>query len=950
MGFEKELRKIENKWQEKWEEENIFEVEPEDREKFFITVAWPYPSGGMHLGHVRTYTLPDVFARFKRMQGYNVLFPFGWHVTGTPIIGALNRLKEGEEEQIRVLQDVYEVPEKVLESFDEPMDFANYFIENSYKKNMKELGYSVDWRRECTTKDKRYNKFIEWQYKTLRDKGLVKQGKHPTKYCLNDQNSVTTHDLLEGEDAESQEYSLVRFQLEDKIVPMATLRPETVYGVTHALINPEGKYVKAEVDGEEWFISKEGKVKIEHQEHEIEVKEELEGEELVGEEVINPVTGDKILILPATFVDPDSATGIVMSVPAHAPYDWISLEELKNDEEKLRKYGVGPEKVKEIEPISIIDLEGYSKFPAKDAIDEYGITSQEDKEKLEEATEEIYKKEHHKGKLKHKCEGFAGRKVDEVKDDLIQLYENQNKFSSMWEFSEEVKCRCGGKVIIAETDTWFLEYGDKGWKDKAFKFLNQMETIPEGTREDYEHTINWLESWPCIRNYGLGTDLPFDERFKVEPLSDSTIYMAYYTIAHKLEDIPPEKLTTQFFDYVFQGKGPVEEVEDETGIDEQKLKEIRESFDYWYPLDWNTSANELVQNHMTFFMFHHAALFDEEHWPNGEAAWGIGLLEGKKMSSSKGHVVLADKAIERHGADTVRYFMFSSCEPWQDFDWRREEVEKAKDKLENFYNRILELHGKGEEREENQIDKYALSKLNRIIKETTEALEDFQTRKASLKAFFELKNVIDWYRKRADKLNQEVINEMVEVQIKLMAPFIPHIAEELWNKLGNSEMISIGEWPEIDEGRIDREVEYGEELVKETIDDIKEIGELVDDYSEITLILATDWKRKAVKVIKEEFEEKGEIRIGEVMDRITSIKELKPRRKEISEILKDYKHNPGKLPNKSIGIKREKEIFEEAKGFISEKFDAEVKVEPEEISSHEKARRAIPGKPAIVLD
>jgi len=118
----------------KWDEEELFEVDPTDEDKFYITVAYPYPSGGMHIGHVRTYALPDIFARFKRMQGHNVLFPMGWHVTGTPIIGALNRLKDGEDKQWDVLTNTYNVPEEELNAMEEPMDFASYFIENSYKR------------------------------------------------------------------------------------------------------------------------------------------------------------------------------------------------------------------------------------------------------------------------------------------------------------------------------------------------------------------------------------------------------------------------------------------------------------------------------------------------------------------------------------------------------------------------------------------------------------------------------------------------------------------------------------------------------------------------------------------------------------------------------------------------------------------------------------------------
>ncbi len=949
MGFEENLNEFEEKWQEKWEEENVFAPEPDSREKFFITVAYPYPSGGMHVGHVRTYTLPDVFARYKKMQGYNVLFPMAWHVTGTPIIGAVNRLKNEEKEQIDVLKNTYNVPEKDLKNLETPMEYANYFIENSYKKNMKRLGFSVDWRREFTTNDERYNKFIEWQYKSLREKGLVKKGKHPTKYCTSDENPVTTHDLLEGENAEKQDYTLVKFRKGNKVFPMATLRPETVFGVTHALINPDGDYVQVKIDGELWMISKEAADKLEHQNHDIIIKHEMKGSKLVGKTIENPVTQEKILLLPASFVDTDSGSGIVMSVPGHAPYDWVSLKELKEDEALLKKHNISPEKVKKIEPKSIIEVDGYGEFPAREEVEKRDITSQKEEDKLEKATEELYKKEFHSGELKDNCGEFGGTKVERIKEKLISRFKEDNKFDSMWDFSEKVKCRCGGKVIVAETDTWFLEYGKKGWKDKADTLLGNIETIPENTRSDYNHTINWLESWPCIRNYGLGTKLPFDEDFVVEPLSDSTIYMSFYTIKHLIDDIDPEKLKKEFFDYVFNGVGPVEEVSDETGISVNKLKECRESFDYWYPLDWRTSANELIQNHLTFMMFHHAALFSSDKWPRGVATWGMGLLEGKKMSSSKGHVVLPEEAIEKHGADTVRFFMFSSCEPWQDFDWREKEVEQAKKKLANFYNRSMELHGKGSNREMNELDRYVTSKLQKIIKNTKEAMENFQTRKASLKAFYELNNLVKKYRNRSNKLNKKVVNDLVETQVRLMAPFIPHICEELWNSFGNKGLVSQAEWPEHDEALIDEDVEYREKLMEKTVDDIKDIEKIVGEYEKIKLIVARNWKRKAFREILELFEEKGELDIGSAMDRFTSDQELREHADQLAKIVNSYKENPGELPEKVLSTKKESRLFIDSKNYLENVFDADVEVVPEDASDHKKAKEAMPGRPAIVM-
>ncbi|MDY6779646.1 MAG: leucine--tRNA ligase [Halobacteria archaeon] len=950
--FADSLNEFQRKWRDEWEDESLFEADPSDEDKFYITVAYPYPSGGMHVGHVRTFALPDVFARFKRMQGYNVLFPMAWHVTGTPIIGALNRLKEGEEEQLHVLRDVYDVPEDELEAMEEPMDFARYFIENSYKTNMRRLGFSVDWRREFTTNDDQYQRFIEWQYRRLKEKGLVEQGLHPTSYCLKDENPVTAHDILEGEDAEKNRYSLVKFSakgdgddgVEGAVFPCATLRPETVYGVTHVMVNPSEEYVVAEVDGERWVVSEEGAEKLSYQDREVEEVERVEGDDLIGEELENPVTGDVVPLLPATFVDTDNATGVVMSVPAHAPYDWASLQDLKRDPSSLSEYGL-EERVQELEAKKIIDVEGYDGLPAEEACEEHGVESQDDEEALEEATEEVYEKEFHDGVLNRNCGEFEGERVKDVKESLSEHFEEEGAFDAMYDFAERVVSRSGGKVIVSEQESWFLEYGDDDWKRQAREALDDLEIIPENKREEYVNTVDWLESWPCIRNYGLGTRLPFDDRFVIEPLSDSTVYMAFYTIRNIIEDVDPENLEPVFFDHVFNGEGTAEEVADETGVDVEILEEARESYDYWYPLDWRTSAQDLIQNHLTFMLYHHAALLGLDQAPRGVATWGMGLLEGEKMSSSKGHVVLPNEAMERFGPDTVRLFLFASVEPWQDFDWRADEVEKYMRSLRRFYNRSVELHGEGVEREPTSLDRYALSRLQVLIDETTEGMENFQTRKAGLNAFFELNDLVKTYRRRADEMNADVLKLLVETQIKMLAPFTPHVCEELWDRVGGEGFVSEADWPEYDEELRDREAEEAQKLVDRTVEDIREVSEFVEEFDEVRIVLADGWKRDLFEELRDVVEERPEF--GEAMGRLVEGREENA--DTVKGYLQDYLDSPGELPDAVFTTDEEKKVIDENTRFLEDEFDATVVVEEESESEEEKASRAEPGRPAIIL-
>ena len=939
-------RDVERKWQERWAERGRYEADPDSGESTFVTVPYPYPSGGMHIGHARTYTVPDVYARYRRLQGDTVLFPIGWHVTGTPIVGAVNRLQKGEEEQLSVLRDTYNVPEDELESLETPMGFARYFIENHYKKNMRSLGLSIDWRREFTTNDERYSKFITWQYETLRDRGRLEKGLHPVKYCTEEENPVTTHDILEGEEAEFQEYTLVKFGHDNATIPMATLRPETVRGVTNAFIHPEGDYVEADVDGEEWIISAAAVEKLELQARDVTVNRTFTGQELVGKTVENPITGESVLILPASFVDPENATGIVMSVPGHSPDDWVALEAAKEDTDRLEEFGIDPEAVAAIEPRSIIDVEGYGEFPAKDAVEAFGIESQDDPA-LEEATQEVYNREFHSGTLKPMYEEYAGEVIEDVREDLDEHFQSQGAFDGMHEFSEEVVCRCGGAVEVAKQETWFLTYSDEDWKARTREIVEGMDAIPENTREQYYHTIDWLNEWPCIRNYGLGTKLPWDEDFVIEPLSDSTIYMSYYTIAHRIDDVPTEDLTREFFDTLFYGEEAVEEP------DEQAL-ELREEWDYWYPVDYRCSANDLISNHLSFYLFHHAELFEEPQWPQGITIMGMGLLEGTKMSSSKGHVVLPTDAIEEYGADTVRFFLLNSAEPWQDYDWRAEDVQGTRDQLEGFWRRAQEIirSDRPETKPELQrIDRWLLSQLQGTIRDVTEAMEGFSTRHASQDAFYQLEEVLRWYRKRTD-LDRPGARwtraEVLRTRLKLLAPIIPFMTNELHEAL-TGEPVEDTAWPEPDPALESDTVEVEEELVEAVYDDVRDIVDVTGtDPEEIRLFLAADWKHQVFEAVRETGADQGAA-MGQVMED----PDLRERGEAVNDLVGTLVETMRELSDAELTAMSEideRALYEEAATFLESEFDATVSVVAEAETDAEKADQAEPFRPAILLE
>ena len=218
------VTELEKKWQKKWQEAKLFESNPDNREKMYVTVAFPYPSGAMHVGHGRTYTVPDVYARFKRMQGFNVLFPMAWHVTGAPVVGIAKRIERHDKWTMDIYKNVHQVPEDELEKFVDPEYIVKYFS-SEYHNDMVDMGYTIDWRREFRTIDPHYKQFVRWQIRQLKDKNLIRKGSHPVKYCPDDANPVGDHDLLEGEGVGINELTLIKFPYEDSYLVAATFRP-----------------------------------------------------------------------------------------------------------------------------------------------------------------------------------------------------------------------------------------------------------------------------------------------------------------------------------------------------------------------------------------------------------------------------------------------------------------------------------------------------------------------------------------------------------------------------------------------------------------------------------------------------------------------------------------------------------------------------------------------------
>ncbi|MHA2187572.1 MAG: leucine--tRNA ligase, partial [Candidatus Thorarchaeota archaeon] len=756
-----EFTKFEKKWQKRWKKDKIFEADPDPkREKWFLTCPYPYVNGSLHIGHGRTYTLGDLLARFKRMQGYNVLYPMASHMTGTPVQGMVDRVLAGDstaieqyKRDLRLYFDTEEEVEEQLAKFTDPWITAAFFakvIHNDFDA----LGYSIDWRRHFTTGDGIYNQFVTWQYHKFMKLKYIKQGNYPLLYCPNDRNPVGEDDLLRGENAKVKEFVSLKYTFEDGYIVPATLRPETIFGVTNMWINPTEKYVWAMVDNEKWLVSLAAVDKLRLQAKEVEILETFPGSKIIGKKFKAIHDDHDILILPADFVDPNNATGVVYSVPGHAPFDYVALRDLWEDSSGLEKYGITAEEVRAIEIISMIDIEGYGEYPAKDAIENRDIKSQSEDEKLEDATQEIYKAEFYEGVMKDNCLQFSGRPIKEVNDDVIDWLQSNNRSDYFYEPDQRpVVCKCGTDIEVGVfAGQWFLDYMSPGWKDKARGALDSMGIIPETFRNLFEATFDWLTQRPCARKRGVGTKLPFDEEWIIESLSDSTIYMAFYTIAHHItgNKLKPEQCTLSFFDYVFLSKGDAKKVKEETGISIKLLDTMRDEFLYWYPNDLRHTAPSHISNHLSFAIFHHVAIFPKKHWIKTISLNEHLNMEGGKMSKSKGISIPLAEIPDKYGADVFRTYVISGAEPGSLMEWRERDVPAVINRLKQFYE-LTSKYAKKTPRvytkkdKPTSITKWVLSRINSIVEECTRNLESFKLRDYAILVTSEMTRAVNHY-------------------------------------------------------------------------------------------------------------------------------------------------------------------------------------------------------------
>ncbi len=759
---------IENKWQRKWEESGIFNVsERNDKKKYYVLEMFPYPSGKLHMGHVRNYAIGDAFARFMMMRGFNVLHPMGYDALGLPAENAAIKGKihpaVWTEESIKAMI-----------------------------KQQKMFGLSYDWTRMLKTCSPEYYKWNQWFFLKFLEKGLAYKKKSPINWCpgcktvlANEQVEggkcwrckspveirnidqwffkITDYadELLDSLDKldwpervktmqrnwiGKSSGTMVDFKLKDSedVIPIFTTRPDTLFGVTFMVFAPEHPKVVELVAGTEYekkvkkFINK---VVIEDRFTRTAEDKEKEGM-FIGKYAINPLNGEEIPIYIANFVLLEYGTGAIMAVPAHDQRDF----------EFAKKYKI---------PIKV-------------------VIKPKDRELKAEEMKEAYVDE---GVLVNSGE-----------------FDGMNNIAAMEKINDYIEQKKYGKRDIQYKLRDWLVSRQRYWGTPIpIIYCDKCGIVPVPEKE-------------------LPVELPKDVKFggQGNPLETNEDFIK--TTCPKCGG--PAKRETDTMDtfidsswYFFRYCDPTN---DKAPFDKNKVK-------YWCPVDQYIGGIEHAILHLLYARFftkvmRDIGLVDIDEPFSRLLCQGMITKNGAKMSKSIGNIVEPSEIIKKYGADTARLFILFTALPEKEFEWSDRGVESCF----RFIKRVWKLVTEDallSEKITNK-DKYILTKLQRTIKDVTEKIAGFQFNLAvgSLMGFV---NAVQKYKELP--VNKKIYNEVIENLIVLLTPFTPHVCEEMWELLGHKPFVSLAKWPEPDESKIDEEVERMEEVVSKTVEDIREI-------------------------------------------------------------------------------------------------------------------------------
>jgi len=501
----------------------------------------------------------------------------------------------------------------------------------------------------------------------------------------------------------------------------------------------------------------------------------------------------------------NKGTGVVTSVPSDSPDDFAALRDVKNKKPLRDLYNITDEMVA-VEPVPIIDTPGFGELSAIAACEKYKIKSQNDTQALLLAKEEVYKSGFYDGVLK--VGEHAGKKVADAKP-LIQKQMVADGGAILYQEPESlIMSRSGEECVVALCEQWYLAYGEEQWRALASEALDEMNCFDPQTRREFTDTLAWLHEHACSRTYGLGSRLPWDKQWLIESLSDSTIYMAYYTVCSKLQGIDnldgkgasplgisAEQMTREAWDYVFLGTS----YSAACAAPEAALKTLRNEFNYFYPLDLRVSGKDLIRNHLTYFLYNHTAIFPKKFWPKGVRANGHLLINGEKMSKSTGNFLTVADAIQRYSADGTRLAMADAGDSLEDANF---EMQSATAGLLRLHTELTWIEDTCKALPTLRTgpmntfaDRVFLNEINNAINVTEAHYEKLNFRDALKSGFFELQSSRDRYRELSDTVHRDLIMYFIEVQLVILSPVCPHFAERCWEIIGKKGSILDASWP-----------------------------------------------------------------------------------------------------------------------------------------------------------
>jgi leucyl-tRNA synthetase len=948
------------KWQSAWAAAGLATGKRDPaREKFFALDAYPGTSGLLHVGHLRGYVYLDAFHRYHRALGHAVLFPFGVHASGLPAVTWAQKVHQKDPSVIQQLVDAG-VPAAEYARLTDP-EYAAHFIGDSYRQVLRSMGALFDETTYVTTIDDDYRAFVAWQMRALRAAGCIGQAEYFSAVCpvcgpLAVDASET--DLASGGDAETVHFVLVPFRLDDgRTLLAATLRPETVFGVTNLWLSPGSELVVWHRGPDEFLVARAGAERLVEQ-HGGRIGHATTADGLVGRNVRVPLVDRSVPILGSTLVNPAVGTGVVMSVPAHSPADAAGLAAVPADQRAL----LG-------DPPVLISIEGPSALtaseqalqegtgtPAERALRATGASGLSDRAAVDEASERLYRLEFIRGHMT--VAPYAGVSVREARESVTKQLRADAPWSELQEFSKPVICRNGHEVVIRRVpDQWFLRYGDAQWKESTRSRLDRLQTWPPEYGHELQGILDWFGDRPCTRKgRWLGTPLPFDPTWIVEPIADSTFYMAFFLVRRFVATgrLTTAQLTDAFFDHAFRGIGPGEPT-----VSAALRDEVRQEFLYWYPLDLNIGGKEHKNVHFPVFLYTHEK-FAPEQFPKGIYVHGwvmgpTGSKLSKKEVSATGAIPPIGNAFARWGPDPLRLYYVSSAVPSSDVEWNPEAVDAAADRLVDLERWVRESVGSGDGPPE--LDAWLGSQVHRLIRRCKSSMDALDIRAFSEDVYVTLAGLLRRYYARGGVAGR-LTERIGRVWIRLLAIVTPHVAEELGEGRFPG-LVALERFPLAEEFTLAPDAEAREEFLDRVEEDLRAVlrpsvdrGEPAPD--EAIFFLAAPWKTEVEQWMREAVDAGGLPAVRTIMERARVRPEMKAYLGEIPKYVERV--GPmlrGEPPGPTVPVD-ERATLRSAEGYLSRRLGfGSVTVVPEsEGEPHDPMKRrdrSRPGRPAFYL-